>query len=112
MSARDGGVFGMFSKKGGCLMYVDFGSQRYKSPSGTGMDFQCASPSNTLAYSFAYISLVTESRTVDSISCGVGQISRRYTGFPEESEPSDSVVKSISMRPARAYATTSGGDAK
>ena len=93
-------------------MYVDFASHWYKSPSGTFIDFQCASPSKTSPYCFRYISVATDSRTVDSISCGVGQISRKNTGLPSEPLPSASVVRSRSMRPASAYATTSGGDAR
>ena len=66
-------------------MYVEFASHLYKSPSGTCMPFQWASPSKTSLYSLRYCSVVTEARTVASTSCGVGQISRRYTGLPLES---------------------------
>ena len=45
-------------------------------------------------------------------SCGEGQMSCRYTGLPAGSMPSGSVVRSMSMVPAIAYATTSGGEAR
>src|SRR5260370_40332915 len=51
------------------------------SPLGMGMDFQCASPSNTSLYCLLYCAVVTEERTVDSISCGALQRSLRNTGF-------------------------------
>ena len=50
--------------------------------------------------------------TTSWISCGDGQMSARYTGSPSEPVPSGSVVMSLSIDPASAYATTSGGDAR
>ncbi len=47
-----------------------------------------------------------------SISCEDGQMSVRWTGVPSEPMPSGSVVMSMSIEPASAYATTSGGDAR
>src|SRR5260370_40566025 len=92
-------------------MYVDLGSHLYRSPCGMCIPFQCASPSNTWLYCFVYMLVETAARTVVSISCGVGQMSLRKTGLPDLSEPSGSVVRSRSIRPARAEATTSGGEA-
>ena len=59
-------------------------------------------PGNTSPYSLWYIAVVTFARTVDSISCGEGQISRKNTGLPALSLPSGSVAMSKSMRPASA----------
>ena len=58
------------------------------------------------------ISAPMEEATISSISASVGQTSFRYTGFPDSSVPSGSVVMSMSIDPARAYATTSGGEAR
>ena len=49
---------------------------------------------------------------VSSTSWRVGQMSRRKTGVPAASSPIGSVVGSKSMRPASAYATTNGGEAR
>ena len=46
------------------------------------------------------------------ISSGSGQMSARKTGRPSAPTPSGSVVRSMSTRPARAKATTSGGEAR
>ena len=46
-----------------------------------------------------------------ALPSGDGQMSRRNTG-PSVPMPSGSVAKSMSIRPASAYATTSGGDAR
>jgi len=54
---------------------------------------------------------VTEPVVIASISASVGQMSLRNTLLPALSVPSGSVVRSMSMRPAIAYATTSGGEA-
>lgn len=42
----------------------------------------------------------------------VGQISLRKTAFPYAFVPTGSFAKSISTVPAKAYATTNGGEAK
>src|SRR6266699_964796 len=59
------------------------------SPLGTGMDFQCASPSNTSLYCLLYCDEETEERTVDSISCGVA--AQRFAGKVKVHAPCDSV---------------------
>lgn len=50
--------------------------------------------------------------TTSLTSASEGQMSFRKTGFPSVSVPSASRVMSTFMEPARAYATTSGGDAR
>ena len=50
--------------------------------------------------------------TMSSISASVGQMSFRYTSWPCSSVPNASFIKSMSIVPANAYATTNGGDAK
>ena len=52
--------------------------------------------------------LSTTSRT----SSAEGQMSASITGWPSLPVPMGSVVRSMSTRPARAKATTSGGDAR
>ncbi len=79
---------------------------------GTGSFFHASSPENTEAYSLRNISGETADRTASVISAGDGQISWRKTGFPFLSLPSGSVYGSKSTSPARAYATTSIGDAR
>ena len=48
----------------------------------------------------------------DRISSDDGQMSARNTGSPSLPMPSGSLVRSMSTRPARAKATTSGGEAR
>jgi hypothetical protein len=55
---------------------------------------------------------LTDVNIVSWISRSVGQMSFKYTGCPEESSPRGSDVRSICIRPASAYATTSGGEAR
>jgi len=55
---------------------------------------------------------VSDRAIVSATSRGVGQISERKTGRPFRSTPSGSVVRSRSISPASAYATTSGGEAR
>ncbi len=112
MSVTGSGSRVMPSKYGGLRTYVDSGSHSKMSPSGVGSDRHVSSPANTLAYSRVNISLASADATTSWISCGVGQISLRYTGWPDGSVPSGSRVMSTSMLPASAYATTSGGEAR
>ena len=50
---------------------------------------------------------------VSCTSAGDGQMSRQEDGLAAaRSWPSGSVVRSMSIRPASAYATTSGGEAR
>jgi hypothetical protein len=58
------------------------------------------------------ISLAIAESMTSSISCAEGQMSLRNTSLPSGSLPNGSVVMSTSIEPARAYATTSGGDAR
>jgi hypothetical protein len=46
------------------------------------------------------MSFVSAVAMTDSTSCGVGQMSRRYTSLPDASWPSGWVSKSKSMVPA------------
>ena len=59
-----------------------------------------------------YISSLIASPTTRLTSCALGQMSARNTGWPSLPVPSGSVVRSRSIVPARAYATTSGGEAR
>ena len=49
---------------------------------------------------------------MSAISFCDGHRSDRYTGCPDFPVPSGSDVRSMSIVPASAYATTSGGDAR
>src|SRR3954463_9279297 len=106
-----GGVSVIPSKKGGFLTYVESTSHAYRSPSGTGRLRQLSSPWKTFEYCALNISAFTERRISSSTSFGAGQMSRRKTG-PSLPTPTGSVLKSMSILPASAYATTSGGDAR
>src|SRR5271166_78231 len=112
MSRSGGGEDVMPSKNGGLRTYVDAGSHAKRSPGGTSSDFQRSSPPNASAYWRRNIASATHRATVSLISAELGQMSRRYTGAPELSRPSGSPYRSISILPASAYATTSGGEAR
>jgi hypothetical protein len=99
------------SKYGGCRTYVESGSHANSSDSGAGSAFHSSSPSNTLAYVRANMSPWIAVASVSWISVLDGQTSRRKTG-PSAPSPSGSVSTSKSIRPASAYATTSGGEAR
>ena len=101
----------MPSKYGGFFTYVLLPSHAYWLPLGAAMACQCASPLKTSAYCVVNCSRFTLSRIVSSTSLGLGQMSLRNTG-PSVPMPSGSVARSMSMRPASAYATTSGGLAR
>ena len=58
------------------------------------------------------ISGLSDAATASEISDVVGQMSFKNPGAPAVSVPSGSVVRSMSIRPAMAYATTNIGDAK
>src|ERR1700740_3794499 len=94
MSVSGAGLLVIFSKNGGFLMYVDLWSHAYRSPEGTFSPCQRESPWKTSPYSLWNISVETFARTVDSISCGEGQMSRRKTGLPLLSFPSGSGARS------------------
>ena len=53
-----------------------------------------------------------EEPITSSTSAWLGQMSRRKTSLPDSSWPRGSVVRSMSIVPASAYATTSGGLAR
>jgi len=75
------------------------------------MAFHIEFPSKTLPYEAANISpLIVASRSATSF--WLGQMSERKTGLPFLSMPIGSLVRFTSARPARANATTSGGDAR
>src|SRR5688500_20144112 len=94
----------------GCT-YVDYTDQARDYHFVTASATHRSSPTNTFAYCLRNMSHFTERRISCSTSAGGGQMSRRKTG-PAEPTPNGSVLRSMSMRPARAYATTSGGDAR
>ena len=50
--------------------------------------------------------------TTSRTSSADGQMSESMTGWPSDPVPIGSVVRSMSTRPARAKATTSGGEAR
>src|SRR5262249_30650334 len=112
MSATTPGSGGIPSKYGGCRTYVDPGSHANSSPSGTGSERQVSSPVNTSAYVSANCSARTEDAIVSLTSPAFGQMSWRKTSSPSGVVPSGSLSKSMSIRPASEYATTSGGDAR
>src|SRR5688500_3074429 len=106
-----GGDIVIPSKYGGFFTYVDEGSHAYVFPVGTSSDCHCSSPLNTSAYCVLNCALFTLRLISFCTSVALGQTSRRNTG-PSVPMPSGSRVRSTSIRPARAYATTSGGDAR
>mmetsp|Transcript_6420 Transcript_6420/g.7200 ORF Transcript_6420/g.7200 Transcript_6420/m.7200 type:complete len:251 (-) Transcript_6420:1709-2461(-) len=97
----------MPAKYGGLWMYVDFSSHAYSLPSGACSAFHCSLCVRMPLYTFENSEAVTQLLTTSATSCVVGQMSRRYTPFAI-----GSVSKSMLTRPARAYATTRGGDAR
>ncbi|MNG32251.1 hypothetical protein D3C84_1182150 [compost metagenome] len=60
-----------------------------------------SSPANTSAYSLWNI-LVLTWVTASAISLAVGQMSRKYTGWPSVPTPSEWLLMSIRTLPARA----------
>src|SRR5699024_10772368 len=100
------------SKKGGFWIYVDSSDHSYNGSSVVSISFHLSFDSNKLSYSERKISGLTTSFTAALISSIDGQISFKYTSFPSLSFPSESFLKSKSTEPARAYATTNGGEAK
>ena len=99
-------------EEGGFLTYVEEPSQRYVRPFGILRACQLLSPSKTSPYAFLKCAGFTAVRIASWTSSGVGQMSLRYTGAPLRSVPSGSFVRSLSISPASAYATTSGGEAR
>src|ERR1051326_285429 len=91
---------------------VDIAGARALALLGDSITTDHISPLNTSAYWRRNMSDVTAFSIVSWISRSVGQISRSSTGLPSLSVPSGSVVRSTVMRPASAYATTSGGEAR
>ncbi len=91
---------------------MDSPSQAKVSPVGVGRDCQRSSPAKTSAYAeLKPVAPIAEAMT-SWISAVLGQMSRRKTGWPSPSSPIGSLARSMSIVPARAYATTSGGDAR
>merc|ERR1719253_951485 len=111
MSLTAGGSIVMSWKNGGLWMYVDLSSQVNVSPLGAFNSFQRLLPLATFLYVSRNISGCTTSFSILRISSFVGQMSLRKTG-PSTPVPIGSVSKSMSQRPARAYATTRGGLAR
>jgi hypothetical protein len=97
------------SKNGGSCTYVDAGSQSYIGPTGDGSAAQCSSPSQIRPYSVSNCPRSVDVRIVSATSSGLGQMSASVTG-PSTPSPIGSVVRSMSTRPAKAYATQSGGE--
>ena len=106
-----GGSCAMSSKNGGFFTYVESSDQANVSPVGTSSAAHRSSPSKTFAYWARNMSLFTDRKISCSTSAGDGQMSRRKTG-PLAPTPNGSVFRSTSIRPASAYATTSGGEAR
>ncbi len=79
---------------------MESSAQANVSPVGVGSDCQASSPANTSAYREANISASIDASITDWTSAGDGQMSLRYTGAPDGSVPSGSVVRSTSIRPA------------
>jgi hypothetical protein len=65
-----------------------------------------------IAYESVNISAPMAEATISSISDSVGQRSASLTSLPCSSVPRESFIRSMSMVPASAYATTSGGEAR
>ena len=112
MSLTAGGSRETPSKNGGLATYVELAFQAYRSPAGVGSARQRSSPSNTTAYVRRNSSGSIEVAMTFRISSIDGQMSASMTGRPSEPRPSGSSVRSMSTRPARANATTSGGEAR
>src|SRR3954469_3479247 len=102
----------MPSKYGGRRTYVDASAHSNESPVGTSRDFHRSSPANTSPYDEENPLACTDDATISCTSFGDGQMSARKTSLPSESCPIGSLSRSTSIDPARAYATTSGGDAR
>ncbi len=69
---------------------------------GTGSSFQRSLLWKTSPYSFSNISERTDRVTASDTSAWVGQMSLRKTGVPWGSLPIGSLVRSMSIVPARA----------
>ena len=81
---------------------MEAGSQANVSPAGTGRDRHRSSPANTCAYSRVYMSGRRQEAMTSPVSACDGQMSRSQTGRPSLPVPSGSLVRSVSMVPARA----------
>jgi hypothetical protein len=77
-----------------------------------GSSFHLSFEVRTSAYRFWNIDGETHSSIAVRTSSAVGQMSFKKTSLPSVSRPSGSVARSMSVVPARAYATTSGGLAR
>ena len=96
-------------KNGGSRMYVESSSHSYTSPVGASSAAHRSSPSNHFGVLFL------EHRWIDEVvNCLVSLVAvrpevRQIDGVAVLVVPSGSCSKSMSIRPARPYATTSGG---
>src|SRR3954467_11435291 len=77
------GVSVIPSKYGGLRTYVD-SAHEDRDPLGAATPCHRSSPANTSPYDLRNISDSTESATAAFTSADVGQMSRRYTGSPDE----------------------------
>lgn len=93
-------------------MYEDFGSQSQSFEVPASSDYHCLFPSVIEAQFSLNISGVMTSLETFETSSLVGQMSLKKTSFPLLSFPIGSVSKSMSTLPAKAQATTNGGDAR
>lgn len=107
-----GSCFPRFLKKGGLLMYVLSGFHWYLSVLGTSSAFQRSVPLLIFSYTSVNICALTCFCTVSITFWRDGHMSFRNTSLPFLSCPIGSVSKSMSERPASAYATTRGGLAR
>src|SRR6266853_3152625 len=98
-------------KNGGSAMYVDFG-QLYAWPETEGTFVHIGLASARLLYSFWKVFGSIAYFMQCWISCAEGQMSPIHTSSPFLPLPRGSVIRSFSTVPARAYVTTSGGEAR
>ena len=98
-------------KNGGSWMYVDSSRKSKRAPSGTRIAFHVALPLKTSPYVRPNIPAVIFASASATSAC-VGQTSARSTGPPSAPVPIGSAARSMSVVPASAYATTSGGEAR
>jgi hypothetical protein len=99
-------------KYGGSRTYVDSASQSKSAPGRRGQLLPVLVAVEDPRVLAGVQVAADGGATVSVTSSALGQMSVRNTGLPSCPVPSESVVRSMSRRPASAYATTSGGDAR
>ena len=76
------------------------------------ISLQSLGPSDIFAYLLINMSALIDVKIKSWISLLVGQISFKKTGLPSFAFPKGSLYKSMFIDPAKAYATTNGGEAR